>query len=511
MMQPNEHIPSPPTARPALDSHDGCHGQAESSEPARAMSWPDDADAGATGRVAQSGDPAHVTRAPESGCHGQAESLEPARGVADSIDGVAASTAGVAHFRIQDLEPAHASPPAIDDGPHASPEAARHGTPPAIDDGPHASPKAARHGTLSGGGRTIALLNQKGGVGKTTTTVNLGAALALAEQRVLLVDLDPQAHLTLHLGIDEERIEHTIYDLLIDPAVTARQAVINARPFVDVILSEVDLAGAEPELARLPERQRILQRKLEPILGDYDVVLLDCPPSLGLMTLNALSAAREVYVPMQAHFLALQGVSKLLETVGLVCRSVNRDLRVTGIILCMHEHQTTLAKEIVADLEAFFEAARGTDAPWRDCRLFQPPIRRNIKLAEAPSFGQTIFDYSPWCKGAIDYRKLARSLVEMWHRVAPESVPQQPQRDAEPPPAPPVPMAPMAPPAVPAATIEAKPEPSVAIAMAIVDRAEPPCDPASTTAMPAPDDAPTVEVTLPAERPAERIGADHGP
>ncbi|MCZ6836091.1 MAG: AAA family ATPase [Planctomycetota bacterium] len=265
--------------------------------------------------------------------------------------------------------------------------------------------------------RTIALLNQKGGVGKTTTTINLGAALALAEQRVLLVDLDPQAHLMLHLGIDEAVVEHTVYDLLIDPEVKAADAIVNARPNLDVLLSEVDLAGAEPELAQRPDRQQILKRKIEPILDRYDVILLDCPPSLGLMTLNALACAREVFVPMQAHFLALQGVSKLLETVGLVCQSVNPDLRVSGIILCMHEAQTTLAKEIVTDLEDFFEQASQQDVPWSQCRVLQPPIRRNIKLAEAPSFGETIFDYSPWCKGAIDYRKLARQLVEHWHRV----------------------------------------------------------------------------------------------
>jgi chromosome partitioning protein len=153
----------------------------------------------------------------------------------------------------------------------------------------------------------------------------------------------------------------------------------------------------------------------------YDVVLLDCPPSLGLLTLNALSLAGEVFVPMQAHFLALQGVGKLLETVGLVCQSINPSLRVTGIVLCMHEHQTTLAKEIVNDLDSFFADAAAQSVPWSGCRVLRvlkPAIRRNVKLAEAPSFGKTIFDYEPWCPGALDYRMLARELLSSWGKVA---------------------------------------------------------------------------------------------
>jgi len=262
------------------------------------------------------------------------------------------------------------------------------------------------------GPRIVALLNQKGGVGKTTSTVNLGAAIAETGQRVCLIDLDPQAHLTLHLGIDSSRVDRTVYDLLIDPDCPAEDAIIvGARPNLDALLAEVDLAGAETELVTMPNRQSLLRSKFSAVADRYDIVLIDCPPSLGLLTLNALTLATEIYVPMQAHFLALQGVGRLLETVGLVCRSVNPDLRVTGIILAMHEGQTTLAKEIVTDLDEFFEAARDTDVPWRDCRVLRPPIRRNIKLAEAPSFGKTIFDYAPWCRGANDYRKLARAIA----------------------------------------------------------------------------------------------------
>ncbi|MHC4414227.1 MAG: ParA family protein [Planctomycetota bacterium] len=278
--------------------------------------------------------------------------------------------------------------------------------------------------------RTFAVMNQKGGVGKTTTAVSLGAALAEVDRRVCLIDLDPQAHLTLHLGIDTGGSNHTVYDLLIDPACEVSHCRVTARPNLDVIPAELDLAAAETELSSHPDRQRILGRKLAAVVDSYDFVFVDCPPSLGLLTVNALSLAGEVLVPMQAHFLALQGVGKLLETVRLVCRSVNPALRVVGIVLCMHEAQTTLAKEVVADLDSFFESARGQEVPWRDCRVLRPAIRRNVKLAEAPSFGKTIFDYAPWCAGANDYRILAERLLAETEAA----------RDGRPPPAEPTPI-----------------------------------------------------------------------
>ena len=213
-----------------------------------------------------------------------------------------------------------------------------------------------------------------------------------------------------------------------------------ARPNLDVIPAEVDLAAAETELANRSDRQRILLDKLSSIADRYDVLLLDCPPSLGLLTLNALTAAQEVFVPMQAHFLALQGVGKLLETVARVSESVNPRLRVSGIVLCMYEAQTTLAREVVADLDAFFDRARDEDqdVPWRSCRVLRPAIRRNIKLAEAPGFGKTIFDYAGWCAGANDYRRLAERLLQQWERAremqpAPASAPEVTATRCEPP------------------------------------------------------------------------------
>ena len=162
-------------------------------------------------------------------------------------------------------------------------------------------------------------------------------------------------------------------------------------------------------------RLRSALRRLESTpAGGHEFVLFDCPPSLGLLTLNALVAAREVIIPMQAHFLALQGVGKLLETVQIVRRQLNPSLSVAGIVLCMHDGQTTHTREVVADLQGFFESSREQDVPWRFARVYHPPIRRNIKLAECPSFGQTIFDYAPWAPGALDYKKLGEAIVHEW-------------------------------------------------------------------------------------------------
>lgn len=274
--------------------------------------------------------------------------------------------------------------------------------------------------TMTGGSaaespRVVAFINQKGGVGKTTSTASIGHALAMAGRRVCLVDLDPQAHLTLHFGQDADQLSRTVYDLLVDPACTVEEVLRrDVRPNLDLVPAVVDLAAAETELATRPDRTRILSDRFAPIRDRFDVILLDCPPSLGLLTLNALVLATEIFVPMQAHFLALQGVGKLLETVGMVSTSVNPRLRVTGIILCMHDGQTSLAREIVADLDAFFHQAREQSVPWSTCRVLRPPVRRNIKLAEAPSFGGSIFDYAPGCPGASDYRALAAQLLKDW-------------------------------------------------------------------------------------------------
>ncbi|WP_428388632.1 ParA family protein [Mucisphaera sp.] len=262
--------------------------------------------------------------------------------------------------------------------------------------------------------RVITFINQKGGVGKTTTTMNLGHALARAGQRVLMVDLDPQAHLTLYNGVDPDTLEKTIYDLLIEDNVTAAETVIELDPNRGILPADVNLAGVESELAERVSSgnaQTILRDKVSAVADQFDYVLIDCPPSLGLLTVNALTLAREVIVPMQAHFLALQGLGKLLETVQLVSEGINPTLKVAGVILCMHEGQTILASEVTADVESFLLESRNTPAPWAQAVVYQPPVRRNIKLAESPSFGQSIFDYAANCPGAIDYAKLAESVI----------------------------------------------------------------------------------------------------
>ena len=278
----------------------------------------------------------------------------------------------------------------------------------------------------SGPPRVIALMNQKGGVGKTTTTVNLAAAFAKRGRRTLLIDLDPQAHATLHLGIDPGSIDQSVYDLLHEPEGQASTAAIQSRENLWLVPAETDLAAIENELQHVGDRNTRLKRAITAMRGRFDIIMLDCPPALGLLTLNALAAANSVLIPMQAHFLALQGVSKLLETVTLVRQSLNSDLRVAGVVLCMHEMQTTLAQEVVADLEGFFEAARGTDKAWAEASVLRPPIRRNIKLAECPSFGQTIFEYAPAAAGAIDYAQLAEAFL------TPETEPEPPVVEVRP-------------------------------------------------------------------------------
>lgn len=202
--------------------------------------------------------------------------------------------------------------------------------------------------------RIIALMNQKGGVGKTTTTVSLAAAIARQGRPTLVVDLDPQAHATLALGV--EAPQRSVYDVLIDASIDPMDAIATNRDTLHVLPSQTDLAAAEIELADEPDRQGRLRGALERLGSRYEFVLIDCPPSLGLLTLNGLAAAREVIIPMQAHFLALQGVGKLLETVRLVGKAVNPRLRVTGVVLCMHDPSSTHTREVVADMEQFLEA-----------------------------------------------------------------------------------------------------------------------------------------------------------
>jgi chromosome partitioning protein len=273
--------------------------------------------------------------------------------------------------------------------------------------------------------RRIAILNQKGGVGKTTTTVNLGAALARRGRHVCLIDLDPQAHATTHLGVEPDGQQPSIYHVLLGQRELAQVRRPVAAEGLWLVPADLDLAAAEVELAGIVGREVLLREALERDQQPFDYLLMDCGPSLGILTLNALAAADEVLIPLQPHFLALHGLSKLLETTALVARRIHPRLRVAGILICLYDATTRLAQEVVADLQAFLERSRQQPVPWAAAQLLRTRIRRNIKLAECPSFGQTIFCYAPKSSGAADYTALAEEIDSLGAMAA--SAAMQPQ------------------------------------------------------------------------------------
>lgn len=261
--------------------------------------------------------------------------------------------------------------------------------------------------------RSIAVMNQKGGVGKTTSSVNLAAALAREGRRVCLMDLDPQGHASFHVGVEAGPDMPTVYDVF-----TQQTTLDHARQLVgenlSLIPANIDLAATEVELAGTQGREFYLRNAMQhwKEQNRFDYVVMDCPPSLGILTINALTAVNEVFIPLQPHFFALQGLSKLFETTALVTRRLNRDLRVTGIMMCLYESGTRLAADVTEDLKQFLQASDG-DTPWASAKIFKSKIRRNIKLAEAPSFGQSIMDYAPTSSGAVDYLALAAEVLDM--------------------------------------------------------------------------------------------------
>lgn len=251
-------------------------------------------------------------------------------------------------------------------------------------------------------GRIYALANQKGGVGKTTTAVNLGAYLAAAGQRVLLVDVDPQANATSSLGVARKSVSHSTYDVLLNDVPAEQAILLTNQVLLDLLPSSTALAGAEVELVQMIAREHRLARALKPVVGRYDYVFLDCPPSLGLLTINALSAARDgVLIPVQCEYLALEGLGHLLKTIYMVRDNVNPNLTIAGVVLTMFDARTNLSRQVVDEVRHFFPAY-----------VFKTIIPRSVRLSEAPSYGETILNYAPATAGAAAYHALAEELVE---------------------------------------------------------------------------------------------------
>ena len=255
-------------------------------------------------------------------------------------------------------------------------------------------------------GQTIACANQKGGVGKTTTVVNLGSYLALAGERVLIVDLDPQGNATSGLGLDRNVIERSVYDAVIDGARIGDLALRGPIDGLDVVPSAIALAGAEVELAPIEGRERRLARLLSEIADAYDYILVDCPPSLGLLTVNALTAAESVLVPLQCEYYALEGLTQLLATLDLVRDHLNPVLTIKGIVLTMYDGRTNLSAEVAAEVRRHLGD-----------RVFQTVIPRSVRLSEAPSHGLPISRYAPDSTGAVAYAALSNELRARDRRV----------------------------------------------------------------------------------------------
>ena len=248
--------------------------------------------------------------------------------------------------------------------------------------------------------RIIAVVNQKGGVGKTTTTINLAAALTLKGKKVLLIDMDPQGNAATGLGIPRASREITIYDVLVDGAALSDATLETSVPGLKLIPSHVDLAGAELEIGDRAGRTTILRDAINEVSSQYGYVLIDCPPSLNLLTVNALSASRSVLVPLQCEFFALEGLSQLLQTIEMAKARINPDLVIDGVMLTMYDPRNRLSAQVAADVRKHLGRA-----------VFQTIIPRNVRIAEAPSFGKPVLMYDPHCTGSKAYKALATEML----------------------------------------------------------------------------------------------------
>lgn len=250
-------------------------------------------------------------------------------------------------------------------------------------------------------GKVIAIANQKGGVGKTTTAINLAASLAATEHSTLLIDIDPQANCTSGIGLEAEDIDGSIYEVLIGEVPASEAVIPTEMPFLDVIPSHIDLVGAEIEMIDQTQREEILSSALPDVRENYDFVVIDCPPSLGLLTLNSLTAARSVLIPVQAEYFALEGLGQLLNTIKIVRQHLNPELEIEGVLLTMFDTRLRLSNQVAQEVRRYFED-----------KVFDTIVQRNVRLSEAPSFGKPAILYEASSKGAQNYMALAREILE---------------------------------------------------------------------------------------------------
>lgn len=250
-------------------------------------------------------------------------------------------------------------------------------------------------------GKTIAITNQKGGVGKTTTAISLAAALAVLEYKTLLIDADPQANATSGIGFNTKNIKTSIYECLIDDVPVKNVILSTDTPFLELLPAHIDLVGAEIEMINLPNREMMMKKAVDQVRDDYDFIIIDCSPSLGLITINALAAADSVIIPVQCEYFALEGLGKLLNTIKIVQSGLNPTLDIEGILLTMFDVRLRLSKQVVEEVKKHFQQL-----------VFDTIIHRNTRLSEAPSFGQSIIMHDAQSVGAVNYLNLARELVQ---------------------------------------------------------------------------------------------------